>query len=89
MKCRACWSDDTHICGLPVWRAWLAACLLCAPFKCAHCFHVFLVPFWTVRARQARHEAAARAVEPHPWPARTVSAGAPTRTFQSPPRKVA
>ena len=49
MKCRACWSDFASLARLPSWKALLARCLLLEPIRCGHCFHLFFVPFWTIR----------------------------------------
>ena len=45
MKCPRCWAQKGYLRQVSCWKAIAMACLLLRPMKCHHCYHKFVV-FW-------------------------------------------
>jgi|GEM_PF-4373374 len=47
MKCPRCWSDKAYLRRVPPWKRFLLGCLFLTPMRCQHCYHKFVVVWFS------------------------------------------
>lgn len=54
MKCPRCWAEKAYLQPAKGWRGILRACLLLRPMKCHHCYHKFVVSWFSTIGKQVK-----------------------------------
>ncbi len=54
MKCPRCWAEKAYIRQVKGWKGVFLALLLLEPMKCHHCYHKFVVPWFSTFGKQTK-----------------------------------
>ena len=52
MKCPQCWAEKAYVRQVKGWKGTLLTCLLLRPMKCNHCYHKFVVSWFSTIGKQ-------------------------------------
>jgi len=58
MKCPRCWANKAYFHPVKGWKGLLLSCLFLVPMRCQHCYHRFLVSWFTTIGQQLEPPAA-------------------------------
>ena len=54
MKCPYCWAEKAYVRKAKGWKDALLYCLLLRPMRCHHCYHRFVVPWFSTLGKQTK-----------------------------------
>ena len=55
MKCPRCWAPKAYVRQVTPGKRLLLSCLLLVPLKCRHCYHKFVVLWFSTIGHDTRH----------------------------------
>lgn len=64
MKCPRCWAEKAYIREIPAVKGFFLGLLLLEPMKCHHCYHKFVVPWFSTWGKTVRPPAKRAAPRP-------------------------
>jgi hypothetical protein len=66
MRCPHCWSERTHVRHVGMGKRILLGLCLLTPVRCEHCYHKFVVPWFSTIGRHVERPAQRQATHVHP-----------------------
>jgi hypothetical protein len=86
MRCPHCWSTKAYVRSVTFAKRLLLGCFLLVPMRCRHCYHTFVVPWFSTMRQDVRRPARSRTDPKHHAvrPARTE----PRHPLQKPENRI-